>query len=275
MLRQLAIAGRKATPKLVSCSQRLVCDGIELAVDRSGVASTTTDDFMAQRAQRSVAACKKCGKRNRLVESGNVGMFRCGDCGGQLSPPFRYVVFDCETTGLRASRAPTFLVQLAWSVHEHDGTLVAECNYVVKPSGYKIPEASTRIHGITHAHAMEVGAPVKRVLESFFATAVAEGVRLVAHNISFDVPVVDAAGERAGLGSPLRRCPYYCTMRSTTEICQIPQVRGGGFKWPTLQELHLTLFGRRYAGGHDAMQDVRATARCFSELRRKRYVTFQ
>lgn len=229
---------------------------------------------MSQRAQRTVALCKKCGQKNRLVESGDLGTFRCGHCRGKLSPPFKYVVFDCETTGLLSSRAQPFLVQLAWSVHEPDGTLLAESNYIVKPSGYAIPESSSRIHGITHDHAMEVGAPLRRVLENFFATATGEGVRLVAHNISFDMRVLEIAGDRIGLGQPLQRRPHYCTMRNTTQLCKIPS-RGAGFKWPSLQELHLTLFGKRFTGGHNAMLDVRAAARCFRELRRTGYVTFR
>jgi DNA polymerase III epsilon subunit-like protein len=191
-----------------------------------------------------------------------------------LPPPFRYVVFDCETTGLPSSRAQPHLVQLAWSVHEPDGTLEAESNYIVKPVGYTIPESSTRIHGITHKHAMEVGAPLRRVLENFFATAMGDGVRLVAHNVAFDIRVLDATSGHVGLGYRLAKRPQYCTMRSTTQLCAIPKI-GGGFKWPSLQELHLTLFGKRFQGAHNAISDVRAAAKCFSELRRRRHVMFR
>jgi len=42
--------------------------------------------------------------------------------------------------------------------------------------------------------------------------------------------------------------------------------RGGGFKWPTLEELHQKLFSEDFPDAHNAAADVVATARCFLEM---------
>ena len=59
-------------------------------------------------------------------------------------------------------------------------------------------------------------------------------------------------------------------MLSATDYCQLPGRYG--FKWPTLQELHSTLFNESFDGAHDALSDVRACARCFFELKFRKIV---
>jgi DNA polymerase III epsilon subunit-like protein len=55
-------------------------------------------------------------------------------------------------------------------------------------------------------------------------------------------------------------------MQAATSYCRLPGPYG--FKWPTLQELHLKLFNETFAGAHRALADVRACARCYFELKR-------
>ena len=42
--------------------------------------------------------------------------------------------------------------------------------------------------------------------------------------------------------------------------------RGGGFKYPSLTDLHQKLFGEPFKEAHNASADVEATTRCFLEL---------
>ena len=227
---------------------------------------------MLHKTLEAIICCAHCGQKNRVFEQGAPGSHKCRKCGMVLFVPFKYIVFDCETTGLPSGRSNPHLVQLAWSVHGPDGTTLAERNYIVKPSGYSIPEASTRVHGITDQRARKDGVPLPHVIESFLLAADTEGVRLVAHNIDFDTRVIGAEIKLVGFKSKFNDRPRYCTMRSTVDICSIPR-RSGGYKWPSLQELHLHLFGQHFQGGHNAMQDVQATARCFFELRRRGFIT--
>jgi len=51
--------------------------------------------------------------------------------------------------------------------------------------------------------------------------------------------------------------------------CKIPKASGRGYKWPTLNELHLQLFQEEFTGSHNAGADVEACARCYFELRKR------
>jgi DNA polymerase III subunit alpha len=55
-------------------------------------------------------------------------------------------------------------------------------------------------------------------------------------------------------------------METTTELCRLPRWGNAGFKWPTLMELHVHVFGEPYDDPHDAASDLRACARCFFKL---------
>ena len=42
------------------------------------------------------------------------------------------------------------MVQIAWQVHDDDGNLIENQDYIIKPEGYDIPFNAARIHGITN-----------------------------------------------------------------------------------------------------------------------------
>ncbi|MFA6363505.1 hypothetical protein [Methanoregula sp.] len=64
---------------------------------------------------------------------------------------------------------------------------------------------------------------------------------------------------------------YFCTMKTPQVVswCKIPKASGRGYKWPTLNELHLQLFQEEFTGSHNAGADVEACARCYFELRKR------
>jgi len=57
-------------------------------------------------------------------------------------------------------------------------------------------------------------------------------------------------------------------MLKTTSLCKLPNKYGNGYKWPKLSELHNFLFNEDFADAHDALGDIRATIKCFFELKR-------
>ena len=164
-------------------------------------------------------------------------------------------------------------MQLAWSVHDPSGVAVEEHCCIVKPDGYEIPRASTNVHGISHQLASLWGLDLKQVLSDFAVALGKPNVRLIAHNLDFDTRVLGAEFTRLDIESPLSALPTYCTMQSTVDLCKLPK-RGSGYKWPSLQELHLHLFGKGFPDGHTALNDVRAAARCFFRLGAKDFVSF-
>lgn len=183
-----------------------------------------------------------------------------------------YLIFDTETTGLpRNYSAPITdfdnwprLVQLAWQLHDHTGKLLSSGNYIVKPEGFTIPFNSEKVHGISTQKALDEGYDLEFVLNEF-RKDIDKAYFLVGHNVSFDERVMGAEFLRKKVPSAIMEKPKIDTKDEGTEYVAIPNGRGG-FKWPTLTELHKKLFGKDFEDAHDAAADVEATARCFLEM---------
>ena len=184
-----------------------------------------------------------------------------------------FLLFDTETTGLPKNfKAPVSdsdnwprMVQLAWQLHDNFGKLLSAKNYVVKPDGYEIPLGVSKIHGITTERALRDGIDLKIILEEFNAD-LENTLYNVGHNIEFDINVVGAEFYRLGIANKLTAKNRIDTMKSTINFCELPGGRGGGFKYPSLTDLHIKLFGKGFGDDHDAAYDVDATARCFFGL---------
>ncbi|OGD16847.1 MAG: hypothetical protein A2V76_09455 [Candidatus Aminicenantes bacterium RBG_16_63_14] len=185
-----------------------------------------------------------------------------------------FFFFDCETTGLPRIRffSPEVaddwphLVQIAWARYDVRGNLEDARCHIVRPEGFRIPAEATSIHGITHAHARRVGRDLAEVLDEFLEAAERPGTTLVAHNVDYDRGVLGAELVRKRKPLGFLELPGICTMKSTTELCQLPRPSGFGFKWPTLEELHTFVFGYSYEGAHNAAHDLEACARSFFKL---------
>jgi DNA polymerase-3 subunit alpha len=184
-----------------------------------------------------------------------------------------YLIFDTETTGLPGNyNAPLTdfenwprLVQLAWQLHDERGNLLSSRNLIVKPDGFTIPYNSVQIHGITTERAMEEGIDLKKAL-AIFQEDIAKAQHGIGHNIEFDYNIVGCEYLRMEMDNALEPLPQLDTKLEATDFCAIPGGRGGQFKWPTLTELHVKLFGEAFAEAHDAAYDVDATAKCFFGL---------
>ena len=181
--------------------------------------------------------------------------------------------FDTETTGLPLNyRAPLTdlknwprLVQIAWLVTDAAGKEIKSAEYIIKPSGFTIPTEASNIHGITDAIANRSGVDLGPILAEIAADITA-AVVLIAHNIQFDENILGAEFLRAGSANHLEAKPRKCTMKESTNYCELPGPRGN--KWPQLQELHEILFRKKFANAHSALADVRACSKCYFELRR-------
>lgn len=185
-----------------------------------------------------------------------------------------YLFFDTETTGLpRNWKAPVTdlnnwprMVQLAFLLYDPDGNEISGGDYIIRPEGYRIPADASRIHGITTERALLEGRPLPEVLE-VFNSLVPQAGYLVAHNISFDEKIIGAEFLRCHMPNGLNGKRKICTMDSTTNFCAINGPYG--YKWPKLSELHYKLFRSGFEEAHNAAADIRATVKCFWELKRR------
>jgi len=184
-----------------------------------------------------------------------------------------YLFFDTETTGLpRSYDAPASdlrnwprLVQLAWLLVDNNANEIACAEYIARPDGFTIPNDAAKIHGITTQTALQNGADLKSILPAVISNLEKVSV-VVAHNIRFDEKILGAELLRAGLPNIVELKQRRCTMLEATNYCRLPGPYG--YKWPTLEELHMKLFNEPFEGAHRALVDVRACARCYFELKR-------
>lgn len=185
-----------------------------------------------------------------------------------------FLFFDTETNGLPKNYSASYtdvdnwprVIQLAWILTDDTARVLHEHVSLIKPDGWIVPREK---FWIENGHSTErneaEGAPMGLVLEPFME-AKAQADVLVAHNMSFDHPILWAEIIRSGR-EPISGKVKCCTMRSTIDFCQIPyKSKRSGFKFPKLEELHQVLFGKGFEGAHDALADIRATKDCFFEL---------
>lgn len=184
-----------------------------------------------------------------------------------------YLFFDTETNGKAKNfNAPPTdtdnwprITQFAWQLYDSNQQLVNERMSLIKPDGWTIPKEKFFIdNNMSTERCEQYGVPLKGILEEFILDF-AKAEYMVAHNISFDVNVVAAEFIRLGL-RPKGNVIKVCTMKESVGHCKIKQARGG-YKWPTLTELHTNLFGKPFEGAHDALDDVKACANSFFKLK--------
>lgn len=186
-----------------------------------------------------------------------------------------YLIFDTETTGLPKNyNAPLTdsgnwprMVQIAWQLHDRDGNLLENQDYIIKPEGFDIPFNASRIHGISTKMAHAEGRDLREVLVEF--EQVLQKAEVVAgHNIDFDYKIAGAEYHRKGFDNILEKIPSADTMELGTDFCKLGGGKNGRFKSPKLEELYTKLFNDRFDEAHNAAADVNATAQIFFEMMR-------
>jgi DNA polymerase III subunit epsilon len=186
----------------------------------------------------------------------------------------KYLFVDTETTGLPNNwKAPITnstnwprLVQIAWIEFDEEGNEISSSSHIIRPIGYSIPIDATKVHKISNDIAVEEGKELKEVLE-MFDNKVKSAEYLVAHNMEFDEKILLAEYYRIKLPMEnVQKIKKICTMHSTTNFCAIPG-KYGDYKWPNLSELYLKTFNSQFKESHNAETDIRATAKCFWELK--------
>ena len=191
-----------------------------------------------------------------------------------------FLIFDTETTGLpKRWKAPISdtdnwprCVQIAWQLHDQDGVMVSNKEFIVSPEGFTIPYESEQIHGISTQLATDKGIPLREVL-NHFQSDLKQTKYVVGHNVSFDLNIMGAEFFREKVATQLNSLPVIDTCTElTATLCLLPGGRGGKFKLPTLTELYAFLFHSSFAEAHNASADVEATTRVFLELVRKNII---
>ena len=177
----------------------------------------------------------------------------------------KILFFDAETTGLPGSMPR--LVQLACLLTDENGNELETYYSLVRPDGYRIPQEATAIHGITTEKATAEGRNIGDILTEF-SRLYNECDMYACHNISFNTYIMYLEYEliQAAVPFQLSPKPAVCTMEGSKKFVGIWEDYLMDYKWPKLSELHQKLFGCGFKGAHDALCDIRATAKCYFEL---------
>lgn len=188
-----------------------------------------------------------------------------------------YLFFDTETNGKALNfNAPVSnlnnwprVTQLGWQLYDKDGNLTSEQSYLIKPDGWVVPKEQFFIdNNMSTERCEEFGIPLSEAVEHFVKD-LEQSEYLIAHNMQFDINVIGAEFLRLNV-SPSKEPKKFCTMKETTNFCKIPGFKG--YKWPTLTELHTKIFGEGFHGAHDALDDVKACAKSFFELKKNGHI---
>ena len=181
------------------------------------------------------------------------------------------LVFDTETSGFSGS-----VLQLGWILADSNAkALVTYERKWCLPAGERIHRKAFAAHGISEAQLRREGVLAKPELAEFLAlvaAAEAHSVRLVAHNASFDVRVLNLTAIRQGLAPSLRSASMLCTMHNATRHCGLRTRGGKRAKAPSNVELFLFLFGCKPTEQlHSALPDCRVTLASYAAGRQRKW----
>jgi DNA polymerase-3 subunit alpha len=196
----------------------------------------------------------------------------------------KLLLLDTETNGLPKNRfapisvadAYPAILQLSWSLftltgnemtHEHSRDITV----ALDPS-VAWDTGAAAVHGISETVARSGTSPINAFTE--LSDVMAKSDIIVAHNLSFDKPVIRAAAYACGLRNLWPdTIKEFCTMRFSRDLCKLPAMRPDAFKLPKLNELHSFLYGHPYdvSGNvlHTSKSDVDCLAKCLSMLFKK------
>ena len=198
------------------------------------------------------------------------------------------LLFDTETNGLPKIRnAPAekvdnwpIIIQIAGQLWEvGSGThpvKISEHSFLIKPAAdTEWNPGSFAIHKISKEKALTDGTDSDEVFKLFHALVFKSDV-IVAHNLAFDKPILQAEFVRRGLDTKVWPPIEYCTMINTKELLKLPGLYPKPwdlYKTPKLVELYCFLHSPTTKFEyHSAAGDVECLVQCFLELIRRRFV---
>ena len=183
-----------------------------------------------------------------------------------------YLFLDTETSDLpRHWNAPVSqvenwprIVQVAWISCDEQCSVIDSQTRLIKPVDFSIAPGAFAVHGISTDFAMQHGEEIGGVLDDL-ASVFVNASELIAHNMDFDATIVTAEFLRSQRADPLQGKNCHCTMKESTDYCQLPG--NYGHKWPKLSELYSLLFHEQFQGAHDAGADCLACMNCYFRLK--------
>jgi hypothetical protein len=195
----------------------------------------------------------------------------------------KYLIVDTETSSLPFRYDVPFtdlsnwprIIQLSWELCWENGETIKKICELVQPDGWTFPTGQFwKDNGFNEADNCMLGLPMKDLLIDL-AIAMNQADVLIAHNIDFDKPIIEAEMLRYRVfPKEIRRTETReevkklfrpegvklkkdCTKFLSTPIVKLHGFRGN-YAWPKLEVAYEFMFGKPFIDGHDAGQDVQA-----------------
>jgi DNA polymerase III epsilon subunit-like protein len=177
-----------------------------------------------------------------------------------------HLVFDTETSGLSGRDC---VLQLAYVIFDAKGQQLLAYNQLWKlPTGVDVGWGAYKVHKIGRARLAREGLDPQCEACAFMGVARVlneRGVRLVAHNAAFDLRMLNQTASNWGLKDKLSGDAAFCTYRAATPHMGLT-AKNGRAKGPSNEALYRYFFGEAPTEIlHDALGDVRVTARSYQE----------
>jgi hypothetical protein len=185
-----------------------------------------------------------------------------------------YLIFDCSAMATYTDYKATFsdiqswprLLHISWILLGEDYKPIEDFDCIAIPVGYTIDEKSMTKAHIDQEDITKKSVSLEIILDKFTASA-DKAEYIFAHNLNYNENVLGAEYVRCKKSINMFSKKRYCLMEEGTYYCKIPS-KTGGYKFPTLPELHGTCFGQTYGPAGNARADVIAAARCFIKLKK-------
>lgn len=185
-----------------------------------------------------------------------------------------YLIFDCSGLATYTNFKANFndtdswprLLHISWILLDENLKPAEDFDCIVEEASLKIDNKSKEKAHIDEEDIIKKKILLSEVLDKF-TTSVDKTTYIFSHNLNYNENILGA--EYVRLRKPINMFSRqrHCLMEEGTYYCKIPS-KGGGYKFPTLPELHATCFGQTYGPAGNARADVIAAARCFIKLKK-------
>jgi DNA polymerase III epsilon subunit-like protein len=180
----------------------------------------------------------------------------------------KFLFFDTETNDL----SNQFAMSFGGFLTDDQGTILDQEYQLIKPmTDYIVNPMAARKNGLSRELCAEQGVEFQQILDIFNAWVSVSNI-VVAHNLDFDFETM--SNSTWAIGAEIKRPKYaYCTMKcGANDITRIMKKFGSKYKWPSLKELYMHLFGEDFSGAHNARTDAEACMRCYFRARNVGYI---
>lgn len=184
----------------------------------------------------------------------------------------KYLIFDVSANDKpkdwKAPFSDTFswprMIHISWIILDEELKLVEDYDCIVKPEGFTIDEKVAKTCHLDEEDLTTKSADLEEILDQF-DKSVTNVEYIIAHNVNFNQNVLAAEYIRKHRQPQHFKVESICLMHESTYFCKISNKRGG-YKWPSLQELYMSLFHQKFSPSGNARADTIAATRSFKKM---------